>query len=119
MKYIRTKDGIREIIHDNGNSCAVKSNHWTTIDGFTVIFGLTYAPRADRIEELCDVFVKISKETKNDYFRIGEDSNIIFDKKFENYKKWFNYYDYYGAIWTPKGLIYVAKMNDKGELELL
>lgn len=25
----------------------------------------------------------------------------------------------YGAIWTNKGLIYVAKMNDKGELELL
>ena len=25
----------------------------------------------------------------------------------------------YGAIWTSKGLIYVAKMNDKGELELL
>ena len=25
----------------------------------------------------------------------------------------------YGAIWTSKGLIYVAKMNDKGELELI
>ena len=25
----------------------------------------------------------------------------------------------YGAIWTSKGLIYVAKMNDKGELCLL
>lgn len=25
----------------------------------------------------------------------------------------------YGAIWTDKGLIYVAKMNNKGELELL
>ena len=25
----------------------------------------------------------------------------------------------YGAIWTNKGLIYVAEMNDKGELELL
>ena len=25
----------------------------------------------------------------------------------------------YGAIWTDKGLIYVAKMNEEGELELL
>ncbi len=25
----------------------------------------------------------------------------------------------YGAIWTEKGLTYVAKMNDEGELELL
>jgi hypothetical protein len=26
---------------------------------------------------------------------------------------------FYGAIWTPKGLIYVAKMNENGELELI
>ena len=25
----------------------------------------------------------------------------------------------YGAIWTDKGLIFVAKMNNEGELELL
>ena len=25
----------------------------------------------------------------------------------------------YGAIWTDKGLIYVAKINEKRELELL
>ena len=28
-------------------------------------------------------------------------------------------YNIYGAIWTDKGLIYVAKMNDKGDLELI
>ena len=27
--------------------------------------------------------------------------------------------DVFGAIWTDKGLIFVAKMNDKGELELI
>ena len=25
-------------------------------------------------------------------------------------------YEIYGAIWTDKGLIYVAKMNEKGEI---
>ena len=25
----------------------------------------------------------------------------------------------YGAIWTDKGLVYVIKMNEKGEFELL
>jgi hypothetical protein len=25
----------------------------------------------------------------------------------------------YGAVWTDEGLIYVAQMNKKGELELL
>ena len=29
------------------------------------------------------------------------------------------YFEIYGAIWTDKGLIYVAKMSDKGELKLL
>ena len=34
-------------------------------------------------------------------------------------KKHLEKFEIYGAIWTDKGLIYVAKMNDKGELELL
>ena len=60
--------------------------------------------QADTIEELCDEFVynkmtfKTLEETL-DYAPIGS--------------------DIYGAIWTDKGLTYVAKMNDKGELELL
>ena len=28
-------------------------------------------------------------------------------------------FEVYGAIWTHQGLIYVAKLNDKGELEIL
>lgn len=65
--------------------------------------------QADTIEELCDEFVfltygehcitpslEIPKQYKENY------ANITF-----------------GAIWTDKGLIYIAKMNDKGELELL
>lgn len=41
-------------------------------------------------------------------------------KEEENYGKHLNHdYEIYGAIWTDKGLIYVAKMNEKGEFELL
>ena len=104
MKYIRTKDGR-----------ILKGSNY----GFGV--GMPYknydVKVADTIEELCDFYViwlknrelplfeKIQKGVRPypSYFEIGECS---FDKG-------------YGAIFTDKGLIYVAKMNEKGELELL
>ena len=66
---------------------------------------------ADTIEEACDEFVIIHKElngnhTIHRYNWLGKSEH-----KAGN--------DVYGAIWTDKGLIYVAKMNDEGELELL
>ena len=69
---------------------------------------------ANTIEELCDVYVLDEKL----YYKIE-------DLKFhiKQLKEWNRWPDYlikpYGAIWTDKGLIYVAKLNDKGELELL
>lgn len=71
---------------------------------------------ADTIEELCDEFVVLKPDKK---FLLAN-NNFDYIKTIwrgnENAKK----SDYiYGAIWTDKGLIYVAKMNDKGELELL
>ena len=115
MKYVRTKNSIREIINDYGNCCSVKSNHRKTIGGFTIIYGLAFAPRADTIEELCDEFVLFydSEETKPDLTYRGDFNDLYFQNELKHSAKC------YGAIWTDKGLIYVAKMNDKGELELL
>ena len=116
MKYIRTKDRIREIIEDFGGSCNVKSifpRGRPSIDNFTVVSGVRFAPRANTIEELCDEFVVI------------RDSQIpIPFANLEQVRLNRGNYGYsnskvYGAIWTDKGLIYVAKMNDKGGLELL
>ena len=59
---------------------------------------------ADTIEELCDEFVGI-------YHNICE---VVLTKD-----NWDKYDIFCGAIWTDKGLIYVAKMNEKGELELI
>lgn len=67
--------------------------------------------QADTIEELCDEFVV--KETRdNSITQINHSLNEC------EIQKGF-YEDIYGAIWTDKGLIYVAKMNDRGELELI
>ena len=117
MRYVRTKNSIREIINDYGNCCSVKSNHRKTIGGFTIIYGLSFAPRADTIEELCDEFVVFEEYSKKPFtlkqVYSFQDVKDYVDKMAGLVKH------ILGAIWTDKGLIYVAKMNDKGELELL
>ena len=61
--------------------------------------------QADTIEELCDEFVVEDKDEFAIFhnFKLAKQTKGII----------------YGAIWTDKGLTYVAKMNSKGELELL
>lgn len=68
--------------------------------------------QADTIEELCDEFVYDYGKDKD---RFKNDELAIKILKANNNEK----VNIYGAIWTSKGLIYVAKMNDKGDLLLL
>ena len=67
---------------------------------------------SDFIEELCDEYVIIHKKqhTTFTYMSIVRKVQKETDEPIDAI---------YGAIWTDKGLIYVAKMNEKGELELL
>ena len=104
MKYIRTKDGIYEYV-DYDNECIIPmpiikyKGQLTHCDECDII------KQADTIEELCDEFV-----VEDNY-----DFAIFNNLKLARQTKG----TCYGAIWTNKGLIYVAKMNDKGELELI
>ena len=104
MTYIRTKEGIYELANEK------------TITEFQVIDHLhnraflksDIIAQADSIEELCDEFVIVNRSIHQT------------TKALNKIKEYFNPYDtFYGAIWTDKGLIYVAKMNSKGELELI
>lgn len=84
--------------------------------------------QADTIEELCDEFVidnwkekgkpvycfKYVKETKTAYCIDGGGYITLFIPKMLECGCIIK-----GAIWTEWGLKYVAKMNDKGELELI
>ena len=109
MKYIRTKDGR-----------ILKGSNY----GFGV--GMPYknydVKIADTIEELCDEFVDIDY---HDYYKITRAHGVVF--ALSKTKRFIGHTDIrckeigqiMGAIFTDKGLIYVAKMNDKGELELL
>ena len=87
--------------------------------------------QANTIEELCDEFVVENPEKDiherccdlQDVFDWVTDQEIpIGIKHFDEKRDLISgEHDWkiFGAIWTDKGLIYVAKMNDKGEFELL
>ena len=93
MKYIRTKDGRIEMV--------AEQDHGRIASLYTL-----FEKEADTIEELVDVYVCV--EPNGNHTILPSNSIIAFLGTI-----------FYGAIWTDKGLIYVAKMNDKGELELL
>ena len=103
MKYIRTKDGIHEVVKDLRYGYSTHSNGWVVVKNQIL-------KQADTIEELCDEFVV---KIKTGYLITYYDKKLLTQDAKENGA------DVYGAIWTDKGLIYVAKMNAKGELELL
>lgn len=113
MKYIRTNDGIYEIdvlsIHYIGEthfSCwDVKRTR--TFNDWHII------KQSDTIEELCDEKVGTFEDKSKPY--IYKQTSWTDLKK--DWKKYHN--NLYGAIWTDKGLIYVAKMNDEGVLCLI
>ena len=66
---------------------------------------------ADTIEELLDGFIVENKDYHNWFFLDVSE----FKERCTTLINW----TYTGFIKTDKGLIYVAQLNDKGELELL
>ena len=130
MKYIRTKYGIYEV--EKKERAYFEGQPWLYYckGKYDLVEEKDIIKQADTIEELCDGFVVISEEYEEPhYVKKFIDTNAL---DFEN--NWKPYGNgkvldqscqklidaiIYGAIWTDKGLIYVAKMNEKGELELL
>ena len=113
MKYIRTKDTIFAVVKElekvyfvrakgNNNNIYSKSKCQTNV-----------VSQANTIEDLCDQFVLLDH---NKVFLLAN-NNFSVIKDIWNRRDMEIYI--YGAIWTNKGLIYVAKINEKGELELL
>lgn len=103
MMYIRTKDG--RIIDttkypEHPASWSVQASD----------YALTIR-EAETIEELCDEFVGVDNTCEN-----GHQLLRAIPYKCANF--WNG--GVYGAIWVDgKGLIYVAKMNENGEWELI
>ena len=116
MKYIRTKDGIYEKPKDY----RYYTPYEMVINEIDMYKGKIVLKQADTIEELCDEFV-IEFEGcvpfTSDIFYIDEEHRKDELKPLAEYYKGCK--NIFGAIWTDKGLIYVAKLNDKGDLELI
>lgn len=115
MRYIRTKDGkIIDLVAYKENGVINNGIKFVNkINGsYFFVQQDNILKQADTIEELCDEFVATLKNTKPYIFKDGEYKEL--EKK---PSEWLG--TLYGAIWTDKGLIYIAKMNDKGELELI
>lgn len=105
MKYIRTKYEIMRIDIEIKNELPVMIGVHTKECEVGEFQGIEVLKQANTIEELCNEFV-----VEDNYdFAIFSNLKLAMQTKGTCY----------GAIWTDKGLIYVAKMNDKGELELL
>ena len=98
MKYVRTKNAILKK-NDNGVIDMGKPENWGE--------DLTQVRQADTIEELIDTYVIVNEGG------VPYTERKIWDIILSECD------EVYGAISTNKGLIYVAKINEEGELELL
>ena len=106
MRYIRTKETDCCIIDTikykeiTGEDCFIPKNE--------------IVDEADTIEKLCDEFIVVSDNCEKPII-----SALPFNELKIYAKNRAKYANCYGAIWTECGLKYIAKMNSKGELELL
>lgn len=126
MKYIRMKNKwsddfegseiVKEVYQIYNVKKGDDMNLWAfNFEGFPYcITEDMIIAQSDTIEELCDEFILFDKEYPHDFYIDHYYEDIL-----EVYEQEKRTRDLYGAIWTDKGLIYVAKVNEKGELELL
>lgn len=119
MKYIITKDGIYELMFPNEEQ-QMSFDHKTIEPAYYTTKNDWVAKKdvikyADTVEELCDEFVlgktKYHKpcvaKLPLDFLKECVIAKTLYDLVV------------YGSIWVNDELRKVAKMNDKGELELL
>lgn len=122
MKYIRTKDGhvfeaekdlwlygrsrVEAVIDMQGNVIDVTSQD-------------NILKEADTIEELCDEVVIVKAGEKPHILYPMETMTALFGYVRRMRKKCYEGYEIYGSIWVGSDLKAVAKMNEKGEFELL
>ena len=110
--YIRTKNSIYQVestLRDNGFVKGYNVGETAFIRKDQVI------KQSENLEELCDEFVIEWLPTNHkDIFTIDKYSKEVVKSCIGNSKT-----KVYGAIWTDKGLIYVAKIDNEGKLVLI
>ena len=117
MRYIKTKDGVYELISDLDNKgYNVKVKNYGT---YHLVPKSTIVAQADTIEELCDeVVVKETWRDRPIVLQAGGCSDLFACAR-GLYLGKSTTESIYGSIWVDGNLIKVAQMNSKGEIELL
>ena len=113
--YIRTKDGVYEVKREE-ILCGVKFYDVEDDEHLNRIREEQIIDQSENLDELCDEFVLYDNQLKT--YGVF-DKKVITFKWIQNHSTIYKGMTIYGAIWTSKGLIYVAKMNENGELVLI
>ncbi len=118
--YIRTKDGVYKIDEVKPYFLDEKQKLFINNELKIAINEQRVINQSENLEELCDEFVGINKSGNVIVQRaiapsLKELKNSL--RSTLNDKAKFDII--YGAIWASKGLIYVAKMDNEGKLELI
>lgn len=116
-KYIRTKNNIYEI--EENIMLTSMPPQYQRVDG-KGIPQTEVIKQGDSIGELCDEFVAwtngcgnpvVIAQTQKDYYTMASVITIGINSGLDCWLK--------AGIWTEKGLVYVAKLNNQCKLELL
>lgn len=111
MKYIRTKDSILISRGEDFNCVFTSGGRVLKAD---------VMKKADAIEALCDGFIAVTCTGFSVPYASFEDmlGHGGYDGS-TNQERYERYVDKYGVIKNGGNLIYAAKLNKKGEMELL
>lgn len=118
--FVRTKDGVYEV-----EQSQLEDDEEVVNCEYGQISKLEIERKSKKLEKLCDEFLGLVKSKSSDFIIMRVIAHSLKELKDSlktelNGKTYYSKYDIiYGAIWTDKGLIYVAKMNSTGELELI
>ena len=113
--YIRTKDGVYKIDEIKPYFLDEKQKLFINNELKVAINEQRVINQSENLEELCDEFVMTDNSNNKPYRPF-----IIYGRSLEELKERQSCNEsLYGAIWTDKGLIYVAKMDNEGKLVLI
>lgn len=119
MKYIRTKFGEMFAVRKEYSFYGQKYYDIYHKDKYLPIREDYVIKQANTIEELCDEIVLKQYAENNTIMYIRYSVKNLELAKIDGKKFSPEKYEIYGAVWCEFGLKYVAKLNSKGELELL
>lgn len=116
MTYVRTKDG--RILKSFRDEMSTPELEILIAQGI-LIPNDEIVSQSDSIKELCDEFVAFENGFLRPRLEFKNIDENVLDAFLHCVKMECPNADLFGSIWTKKGLIHVAKINEKGELELL